>query len=50
MVHSTGSCLVMIISNSQLKRAGPKPVIQYVFNAEQHVGNQVTGLGTSTKF
>ena len=36
----------MIISNAKVKRAGPKPVIQCVLNAWQHVGNQVTGLVT----
>ena len=37
---------IMIISNAKVKRAGPKPVIQCVLNAWQHVGNQVTGLVT----
>ena len=38
---------IMIISIAQVKRAGPKPVIQCVLDAEQHVGIQVTGLLTS---
>ena len=38
---------IMIIGNAKVKRAGPKPMIQCVLNAEQRVGNQVTGLVTS---
>ena len=37
----------MIISNANVKRAGPKPMIQCVLNAEQHVGFQVTGVLTT---
>ena len=36
----------MIVSNAKVNRAGPKPLIQCVLNAWQHVGNQVTGLVT----
>ena len=39
---------IIIISNAKVKRAGTKPVIQCIFNAEQHMGNQVTGLVTSS--